>query len=200
MARSETCSTPFSVLCREVPAGIDELQAQALCELLPPWRRAYAERYRRPLDRWLCAEVWLLLQEGLHDRFGLTDTLEFVLSPAGKPSLARHPEIHFNLSHCAAACACIISANGEVGIDVECLQSFNEALARRVLNETELAAVRQDSDPDAAFTAWWTRKESVIKLRGSGLTDDLPQLLPAPGVILETEMHGRYVLSTARFK
>ena len=66
-------------------------------------RAEHALRYRHLADRQLSLAVFLLLMEGLEKEYGLTEAPELAFGPSGKPYLAGHPDIHFNLSHCPRA-------------------------------------------------------------------------------------------------
>lgn len=159
----------------EVPQVLgDEMVAEALRQL-PPWRLERALAYKRPLDRWLCAEAYLLLREALCEEFGLEGDFNFVYGPHGKPELEGHPEVHFNLSHCSS-CVCCVVGHSPVGIDVEDIQ-FDEALAQSVMSPDELASIAAAARPDVEFTTLWTMKESLLKLSGEGLRDDLKEIL-----------------------
>ena len=165
-----------------------DLQPQSLEDAiasLPDWRRRKALAFRFAIDRFTCAEAYLLLKQGLRELYGIEGDVEFAYGPAGKPSLAGFPGIHFSLSHCRTAVACVIS-DREVGIDVEEIQ-YDEGLAAAVLNSAELEQVRLSDDPALAFTSLWTRKESLLKLDGEGLRNDLRHVLDCSGdAIFET--------------
>jgi phosphopantetheinyl transferase len=49
------------------------------------------------------------------------------------------------------------------------------------------------------FTRYWTKKEAVVKLRGTGIIDDLHQVLDGEGYRLETytNREKRYAWSVA---
>ena len=108
---------------------------------------------------------------------------------------------HFNISHCKVAVACVV-ADVEVGVDVERIGRYNDALARHVLNDEEYGHVVASDNPDLDFTILWTQKEAIVKLTGRGIDDDLKNLLiKYNNVSLTTEVHADkgYVLSVARY-
>lgn len=160
-----------------VPSGAEiEKQLNGMLEALPSWRREKALSYRNAIDRYLCAEAYLLLREGLKKDFGIDEEVKFAYTEFQKPYLRRHADIHFNISHCNAAVACAI-ARFPVGIDVEVIQ-FDDALATAILDPDEYSEVMkvEESDRAVCFTKAWTRKESYLKMIGSGITDDMEDM------------------------
>ena len=87
----------------------------------------------------------------------------------GAPYLPDHPELSVSISHCRTAVAVAVSPEGRVGIDVECRRKIGEGLLERVCTADEQAAVQASPDPTMAFLRLWTRKEAVLKLRGTGI-------------------------------
>lgn len=87
----------------------------------------------------------------------------------GAPYLPDHPELSVSISHCRTAVAVAVSPEGRVGIDVECRRKIGEGLLERVCTADEQAAVRAAADPTMEFLQLWTRKEAVLKLRGTGI-------------------------------
>ena len=87
----------------------------------------------------------------------------------GAPYLPDHPELSVSISHCRTAVAVAVSPEGRVGIDVECRRKIGDGLLERVCTADEQAAVRAAADPTMAFLQLWTRKEAVLKLRGTGI-------------------------------
>lgn len=102
--------------------------------------------------------------------------LRFVTMPGGKPMLVDVP-FHFNLSHTRGWVALGISANHEVGVDVESVRDVDlKHLIPSVLDVAERADVEADANPHQAFLKRWTLKESVVKAWGVGLSVPLPAL------------------------
>lgn len=94
----------------------------------------------------------------------------------GKPYLANPTRqcVEFNLTHAGNVVLIAISSHGPVGVDVEliCPRVPGDRLAERFFAPGEVAALR--SLPEHlrrdAFFACWTRKESLIKALGLGLS------------------------------
>lgn len=174
--------------------------------LLPQWRREQALRFKHEQGQKECTYSYLLLHKLLKEEYGIEEQPAFIYGEHGKPSLsfANHhnaPPIHFNLSHCRKAVACVVS-DSEVGIDVECFGRYKDSLARHICNDEELARITASPSPDTEFTRLWTQKEAVVKLTGRGIDDDLKNLLiKYNNVSLTTQTHPDkgYVLSVARF-
>lgn len=136
---------------------------------LLPWeaRREQVMRFRLDRDRRLCLGAGLLLAFALR-RAGATD-LSLRRQPDGKPECARHPEIHFNLSHSGTLAVCAVS-HRPVGVDVERIQSGGAGVEAMCFQPLERAWLDQSADHSRAFTRLWTRKESYLKLLGTGLS------------------------------
>ncbi len=62
-----------------------------------------------------------------------------------------------------------LSTEGRVGVDVECRRKIGDGLLERVCTPDEQAAVRTSTDPTMSFLQLWTRKEAVLKMRGTGI-------------------------------
>ena len=142
---------------------------------LPEWRLRKALSYRFDTDKYTCAKAYLMLKDMLEEHYGIFEDIEFAFGPHGKPYLKDYPDINFNISHCRRAVVCAVS-DRPVGADVEILQ-FDDQIAAQAFSAAEMDAVRGSADPELAFTELWTRKESCLKLLGTGLTDDLKPLL-----------------------
>lgn len=170
---------------------------EALAEV-PKERREKALRFRFERDRRLCVAAWRLLRRALREVYGIDEPPRMAELPGGKPYLPDHPGIHFNLSHCREAAACVV-AEKPVGIDVESIAPVDPAVAGRVLSAAERDRLAAVADPATEFAVLWTRKEALVKLRGTGIDDgSLAGLLEACGdVRLDTEVRSGYVLSTA---
>jgi phosphopantetheinyl transferase (holo-ACP synthase) len=97
----------------------------------------------------------------------------------GKPLIA-HPSLHFNLSHTHQA-ALIGLAHSPLGVDVEWLHPKVDTalILPTIANQAEQNSVQLAENPLQAFYTLWTQKEAYLKAIGTGLTDDLPNVLQA---------------------
>ena len=156
---------------------LDELDLDWAFTQLSEQRRDYLQRFRHERSRRAGAAAYLLLQQGLRELFGIEEPPTFAFGEHGKPYLSARPDIHFSLSHCREAAACVV-ATEPVGIDVESLRSFSPALLQRTMSESESAIIRAADEPQRAFARLWTCKEAYLKLTGTGLIDELHSVLP----------------------
>lgn len=167
-------------------------------------------RYKFEGGRRESALAFRLLQEMLHEQMSEADTesLEFEIGEHGKPSLKGMPDVHFNISHCKYAVACAVD-NVPVGIDIECRGRYSKGIAEYCLSEKELAWINHVPDgmsvgaqTDLRFTTLWTKKEALLKLLGTGITDDVKTILHEyeDKVVFETVTKDNYVCTVAKYK
>ena len=99
--------------------------------------------------------------------------LVFGVAEKGKPYLAEHPRVRFNLSHSGSFAMVAVALDREVGVDIECVrpERSTDGIAARFFAPAEVQEL--DGTPEAfrvaAFFACWSRKEAYIKARGEGL-------------------------------
>ncbi|MCR5014213.1 MAG: 4'-phosphopantetheinyl transferase superfamily protein [Bacteroidales bacterium] len=171
-----------------------------LLPLVSEQRKEEALRFRHLFGQFACLKSYVMLRELLEKR-GLRHPFLFQKNEHGKPSLVGHPEIHFNISHCKAGIAVAVS-DAPVGIDIESYREAHESLVRYTMNEEEQSVIEASDDPIRTFTEYWTRKEAVFKLRGTGImTVEIKDLLQGDEVI-ETQVNAEkgYVYSIATNK
>lgn len=89
----------------------------------------------------------------------------------GKPSIADHPDIHYNLSHADGIAACIVS-DFECGIDCENVRDFRPNVMKRAFSENEREMVEKapEGEKDLLFFRLWTLKEAYVKALGIGIS------------------------------
>ena len=153
-----------------------ELDLAAALEAVGTQRREYAMRYRRDEDRRLCLAAHLLLQRALHDEYGIDWVPDFTYGPNGKPALDGVPDVHFSISHCREAVVCAV-ADAAVGVDVESTSGYHPDLLARTMNDGEQREILSSPRSDIAFIRLWTMKESLLKLTGEGMRNDLKSVL-----------------------
>lgn len=171
-----------------------------LDEILSPDERERAARFRFPRDRRRYvvgrAQMRAILARRLNQD---PRRLEFVYGSHGKPALPGQ-SIGFNMTRSHALGLLAIQPNAEVGIDVELLRPFPEALdiAQRFFaaDEYRRLASLPGSAVDAVFFECWTRKEAVVKSAGLGLSQPL-DAPPDRWVTQLSELAPAYVAAVA---
>ncbi|MGM9699619.1 MAG: 4'-phosphopantetheinyl transferase family protein [Prevotella sp.] len=174
-----------------------EIDLNAVLPQLSEQRREQVLRFKHEGSRKQCAAAYLLLKRALREVYGIDEKPVFEYDEGGKPSLKGHPEIHFNLSHCAKAVACVV-ADHQVGIDVEETNRYKDSLARYAMNDEEYDQITRSDNPAETFTKLWTMKEALLKYTGEGLRRDIKTVLnlsPASEVEFHTEVYGGYVIT-----
>lgn len=177
-------------------AIISEEEIQRLLPMVSEERREEALRYKHLFGQFACLKSYVMLRELLEQR-GLFHPFRFGYNEHGKPYLKDYPDVHFNLSHCKNGIAVVVS-DQPVGIDIESYRSVSDSLLRYTMNEEEQLIIQESDDPIRTFTEYWTKKEAVFKLRGTGITKGLHELLNG-NELVETFINTdkRYVYSIA---
>lgn len=179
-----------------------ELLEKAISSL-PPWRQELAQKFKFPEGKRECALAYLELCRGLQLEYGITEMPTFSYNQSGKPFLPEHPNIHFSLSHCKKAIGCYISS-APCGLDIEAIRSAKDSLVKYCMNEKEYQQIFSAPNPDEAFITLWTRKEAVFKLKGTGINDDIKDILSprnTEGICIQTvpNLYHGYILSVAQY-
>ena len=63
-----------------------------------------------------------------------------------------------------------------MGVDIECLGRYKRPVAEHTMSEKELSEIAE-GDADLVFTVLWTKKEALMKLIGTGISDDMKTIL-----------------------
>jgi 4'-phosphopantetheinyl transferase len=155
---------------------INDFDLQAALATISVQRREQALKFKFEQGQRTCVLADLLLKRALREEYGLTENPVFDYGEHGKPFIVGHPDIHFNLSHCREAVACVV-ADHPVGIDVESVRDYKDGVVEYTMNPQELALIAAAERPDAAFVRLWTMKEARLKLTGEGITNDIKQAL-----------------------
>lgn len=168
-------------------------QRQHLLSLLCVSRREKVEKIKiaASYDAHLIAS-WLLEKE-LKAAIGQktkteVSALHFSYQDNGKPYLADHPKLCFNLSHSGSYVAIAI-ADSTVGVDIEVNARKEQAIARRFFHSREQAYLMEQGVSEeqwkTEFQKIWTMKEAYLKYTGEGLRKPLTSFWvdPATGQI-----------------
>jgi 4'-phosphopantetheinyl transferase len=149
----------------------------ATLAVLSAAERERAARFRFDLhrNRYLARHHWMRLE--LARRYGgAPKDLCLDQGASGKPLLrdARNPRSGFNLSSSQDYGLLGHDANGEIGVDIECIRQFKDAADFAAHNYSD--SERRQATTPADFFRIWTRKEAFLKCTGLGLVDDLANL------------------------
>ena len=175
-----------------------DIEVERLLPLVSAQRREVAQRFKFTFGRFTCLKSYIMLQQLVEETLAETDERwlplqqrlkewngNFVYNEHDKPFMQnalgeRIEGVCFNISHCKNAIAVVLSDH-PVGVDVESFRHAEEPLLKRTMNPEEQVEIRSAADSAEAFTRLWTRKEAVLKLRGTGLVDNLHEvLIPNP--------------------
>jgi 4'-phosphopantetheinyl transferase len=69
-----------------------------------------------------------------------------------------------------------------VGVDVESIGRYRDSVARYAMSDEELVQIQQAERPEVEFTRLWTMKESLLKLTGEGINDNMKEVLKGIGL------------------
>jgi len=146
----------FNILLKELP---QELQKKTMKYYR--WQDRYASLFGKHLLK------ELLLTYGFND-----DCLSSLKKTAfGRLYIDDH--IDFNISHSGTNVVCAMSDSLTVGIDVEEVKAIDINDFKPFLRGEEWDALIKSSSLGYDFYSLWTRKESLIKADGRGLSIDL---------------------------
>lgn len=149
---------------------------QQVLAFLPSWRRERVLAYKQESRQMESALAYIELSRALALR-GLQDIKpRFEYNEHGKPYLPTYPNLHFSISHCSQAVGCILSEM-PCGLDIERVRRASPSLISKTMNRNEEHQIYSSSHPDVEFIRLWTRKEAVFKLLGTGITDDMQDIL-----------------------
>ncbi len=166
--------------CHVKVASVEPLGAPGALDnalsMLSHYRRDKTMRYRFDRGKWLSAGAGLLLDNMLREHGLRERDMHYVEGEHGKPALAEHPELHFNLSHSDTLVACAMG-NKPVGVDVQHLVKLRQGLVRYTMSDEEIAKLEtmgSSQEKSLFFTQLWTLKESYVKATGTGLSHEFP--------------------------
>lgn len=143
--------------------------------ILPISRQEKAKRYRNDIDYKACILTYLLLRLGLQREYQYYKQLTFNLNIYEKPYLVEYPHIYFNFSHCIKGVVCAI-AEEEIGVDIQEVAPIDYFILNDVCSEHEIIQLCNSSNVPNTFSKIWTLKESFLKYKGIGLTNNIVNL------------------------
>lgn len=126
-------------------------------------------RYRRWQDAQLSLLGRALLIKGLENQSINFVESELKYTPYNKPYFD-NINLQFNISHSGEVVVCALSNLGDVGIDIEKINSINIESFKSQMTNYEWDKIHNSEDIKQSFFKYWSQKEAVIKAHGNGLS------------------------------
>ena len=150
----------------------DNSAIEGLATSLPGHLELKIGRKKFRKDRVIRAAGWLLLKYQLTQAgYDVELLAELQNSDFGKPFMAG--TFNFSISYSGNFAICAAADKIQLGIDIEIVRDIELIDFSRYFNDTEWSTIVCSEDPQKSFYQYWTRKESVLKADGRGLSVDL---------------------------
>ena len=180
----------------------NEQEVARLLPLVSAQRREQALGYKHTFGQYCCLQSYTMLCDllaewgrvhptPLHPTLYTLHPTPYTLHPTflyndyGAPYIEGGP--HFSISHCKRGIAVAVSEN-PIGIDIESIRTFSPELMRKTMNEDEQLRITSSAIPEVEFIRFWTQKEALLKLQGTGIISDLHHVLTHAQDVSWTEM------------
>ena len=156
-----------------------EQEVARLLPLVSAQRREQALRYKHTFGQYCCLQSYKMLCELLAEwsrvhQLPINQQPIFLYNDYGAPYIEGGP--YFSISHCKRGIAVAVSEN-PIGIDIESIRTFSPDLMRKTMNEDEQLRITSSAIPEVEFIRFWTQKEALLKLQGTGIISDLHHVL-----------------------
>jgi len=165
----------ITVFYSSFPGHIPDDIWQSYLQLLPLETQQKLLRYHFWKDRY--AGLYgqhLLLQAFLECGLSKQDFFKIKRTYYGRPYL--NDDIDFNISHSGNHVVCAISHHNSLGIDIEAIRSIEYQDFNSFMSNEEWINIQNSPDSLRTFFEYWTKKESIIKADGRGLSAPLANL------------------------
>lgn len=158
---------------------------QRYWRMLDEAEQVHAGKLKNPLLRYRYVGIHGRLRELLAQLLMLSpEKLNIKKTGFGKPFLADHPDLVFNLSHSGSAFLIAVAFDCRLGVDLEYFKNrvdfsglVNHCFAEEEITYwNRLPEIRKKSE----FYNFWTRKEAFVKAVGRGLALGLKQCVVNP--------------------
>lgn len=154
---------------------LNESLQNSFLKLLSPEEKERAQKFRFAHDRRNFIIARGILRSLISNYLQISPTaISFHYSKFGKPSIANHYSLQFNISHSQNVVLFAFTKKFIVGVDVECINPNIEIkdIARNFFSKNEIVNLLQLPEQEQAlgFFNCWTRKEAFIKAVGEGLS------------------------------
>ena len=167
-----------------------EQEVARLLPLVSAQRREQALGYKHTFGQYCCLQSYKMLCELLAEwsrvhQLPINQQPIFLYNDYGAPYIEGGP--YFSISHCKRGIAVAVSEN-PIGIDIEAIRTFSPELMRKTMNEDEQLRITSSAIPEVEFIRFWTQKEALLKLQGTGIISDLHHVLTHAQDVFWTEI------------
>ena len=183
----------FNTVLYKIFDDMTQCNEQEVARLLPlvsAQRREQALGYKHTFGQYCCLQSYKMLCELLAEwsrvhQLPINQQPIFLYNDYGAPYIEGGP--HFSISHCKRGIAVAVSEN-PIGIDIEAIRTFSPDLMRKTMNEDEQLRITSSAIPEVEFIRFWTQKEALLKLQGTGIISDLHHVLAHVQDVFWTEI------------
>ncbi len=126
-------------------------------------------RYRRWEDAQLSLLGRVLLVKGMEQMNSSFEESDLKYTQYNKPYFSCN-DISFNISHSGKVVVCALTNLGDIGIDIEKIEPIIALDFKSHMTQNEWECINKSKDSNNSFFNYWTKKESVIKTHGKGLS------------------------------
>ncbi len=162
-----------------------------------------SDSYYHEIDRVRYLTGRVLLSYALEDYLENTDLGRIQIDKSGRPFISN--DYDFNISHSGEIVICAFGRS-RLGVDIEKIQNINIESFESVWTNNESLVIKNSESINKSFFDLWTRKESVIKADGRGMSLQLNQLDVIENTVIigeqkwfirKVELHSEYTCHLA---
>lgn len=149
---------------------IGEFSERELRRMMPDFRLEAASKQQVPAKKNSSLAAGALLGFVMK-KGGVSFEETPCFSQNGKMYFPPQYRFYVNLSHGGEYAVCAVDTK-EVGIDIEPVREYREAVLKRICSLEEMEAffsLKKEEEKNQAFTRLWTGKESMVKLSGKSV-------------------------------
>lgn len=142
-------------------------------EFLPQNFKQEVLKYRKLTDRYNCLFGKLMVYMGSYILGYHSFEFDKIIKDSyGKPYML-NSGFNFNISHSGNTVVCVFSKQ-DIGIDIEEIHEIDYSLFDNVFSSREFATINKEGLDK--FYEFWTKKESVVKAIGKGMSIPLTKI------------------------
>lgn len=160
----------INIYIAKVPCLIDTYLYNEFLLQISTLKRKKIKKYTQTEDKYRTLMADLLVRYIIQTKLKIDNrNIAFNYNSYGKPYLYNHNGFFFNVSHSGNWVVCITHTN-EVGVDIEKVQPIDIDIYEPIFKKEEFKDIIANNNKLYRFYELWTKKESVVKFMGKGLS------------------------------